>query len=92
MAARTFVTHTSPGSFLGVLQSLNTGRDKTPGLGYISQGGTLDINGLMFINRSTWAHILLETAQVLARPREGLLTAEELAALEGKAAPELVLV
>jgi hypothetical protein len=35
----------------------------------------------MFINRCTWAHILLETARVLGMPREDLLTAEELAAL-----------
>jgi phosphoketolase len=67
--ARIFLTHTRPGPLLGVLQNLNTGRDKTSCLGYISQGGTLDINGLMFINRSIWAHILLETAQVLERPR-----------------------
>jgi hypothetical protein len=40
----------------------------------------------MFINCCTWAHILLEAARVLAMPREGLLAAEELAALEGKAA------
>jgi phosphoketolase len=90
--ARIFLTHTRPGPLLGVLLSLNTSWDKTSGLGYINQGGTLDVNGLMFINRCTWAHILLETARVLALSREELLTADELAALEGKAVPELILV
>jgi phosphoketolase len=90
--SRIFVTHTRPATLLGVLQTLNTGWNKTSGLGYINQGGTLDVNGLLFINRCAWAHILLETARVLGMPREDLLTAEELAALEGKAAPELVLV
>jgi phosphoketolase len=89
--ARVFVTHTRPASLLGVLHTLNTGWDKTSGLGYISQDGTLDVNGLLFINRCTWAHILLETARVLAMPSENLLTADELKSLEGKAAPELVL-
>jgi phosphoketolase len=53
--ARIFVTHTRPASLLGVLQTLNTGWNQTAALGYINQGGTLDVNGLMYINRCTWA-------------------------------------
>jgi phosphoketolase len=60
--ARIFVTHTRPASLLGVLQTLNTGWNKTAALGYINQGGTLDVKGLMYINGCTWTHILLETA------------------------------
>jgi phosphoketolase len=79
--ARIFVTHTRPGPLLGVLQTLNTGRDQTSALGYISQGGTLDVNGLLFINRCTWAYILRETARILRMPAESLLTADELEGL-----------
>ena len=90
--ARIFVTHTRPEPLIGVLQPLNTGSRQTAGLGFVGQGGTLTVPGMRFLNRSTWAHILLEAARVLDQPREDFLTPEELAAVDGRASPEAVVV
>lgn len=92
VAARVFVTHTRPEPLLGTLQPLHTGAERTAGLGFVNSGGTLNIRGMLFVNRCTWAHVLAETARVLDLPREELLTGEELAALDGQASPEGVLV
>ena len=89
--ARVFVTHTRPEPLLGTLQPLNTG-GRTAGLGFVNHSGTLNVAGLLFVNRCSWAHVLAETARVLDLPREGVLTPEELAALDGKASPEGVIV
>jgi len=91
-SARIFVTHTRPEPILGILQTLHTGRRKTAGLGFIGQGGTLTLGGMLFVNRSTWGHILLEVARVLELRREELLNSEELAALDGKGYPEGVII
>jgi phosphoketolase len=91
-AARMFVTHTRPETILGVLHPLDTGSARTAGIGYIAQGGTLTTSGLLFVNRCTWAHILAAAARILDLPREDLLTPEELAALDGRASPEGVIV
>ena len=91
VAARVFVTHTRPEPMLGTLQRLNTGA-RTAALGFTNHGGTLSIRGLMYVNRCTWAHVLLEASRVVGLPKGDLLTAEELAALEGKASPEGVIV
>ena len=90
--ARVFVTHTRPETVLGVLQSLHTGIDLTTALGYINHGGTLNVPGMLFVNHCTWAHILEEVARVLGTSREALLTKPELAALDGKACPEGVII
>lgn len=90
--ARVFVTHTRPEVLLGTLQPLHTGSDRTAALGYINHGGTLNVPGMLFVNRCTWAHILAETSRVLDISPETLLTAPELAALDGKACPEGVIV
>jgi phosphoketolase len=91
-STRIFVTHTRPEPVLGILQSLHTGRSKTAGLGFIGQGGTLTLGGMLFVNRSTWGHILLEAARVLELPRERLLSSKELSVLDGKVSPEGVII
>ncbi len=88
---RIFVTHTRPGVILGVLQPLNTGH-QTSALGFIVQGGTLTPPGLLFVNRCTWAHIVAEAAPLLDVSPDKLLSAEERAALDGKASPEGVII
>ena len=92
VSPRLFVTHTRPEPLLGTLQSLNTGRNRTAALGFIGQGGTLAIDGMLVVNRCSWVHILAETARILELPREALLTSEELALAEGRAAPEGVII
>jgi phosphoketolase len=89
--ARIFVTHTRPEVLLGILQPLHTGICQTGGLGFINHGGTLSVQGMLFVNRCTWGHILLEIARVLGMLQEELLAPEELAALSGKASPEGIL-
>jgi phosphoketolase len=89
--ARVFVTHTRPEPLLGTLQPLNTG-ERTVGLGFVNHSGTLSVAGMLFVNRSSWAHVLAECARVAGLNREDLLTADELAALDGRATPEGVII
>jgi len=89
--ARIFVTHTRPEILLGILQPLHTGFGQTGALGFINQGGTLNVPGMLFVNRCTWAHILLEIVCVLRLAKEDLLTSKELLVLNGKASPEGIL-
>jgi phosphoketolase len=85
--ARVFVTHTRPESMLGVLAPLGTGA-ATIALGYTSAGGTLDVEGLFFVNGCSWAHCLDAVARVTGVPRERLLTEEERAALDRRRSPD----
>jgi phosphoketolase len=89
--ARIFLTHTRPESVLGALGPLHTG-PATVGLGFTNQGGTLSIEGMLFVNRAGWAHVLEAAARVLDVPRERLLDPRECAALDGLASPEGVLI
>ncbi len=89
--ARIFVTHARPETMLGVLQPLNTGKH-TAALGFVDQGGTLLASGMLFVNRCTWAHILAESGRLLGVRREELLTADELAALDGQTSPEGIII
>jgi phosphoketolase len=91
VTARIFVTHTRPEVLLGVLQPLHTGFGRTGAIGFINQGGTLNVPGMLFVNRCTWGHILLEVARVLGMRQEDLLTSEELSVLSGKSSPEGIL-
>ena len=75
-------------AFLGALRRIDTGPATTRALGFINRGGTLDVDGMLFANRCTWAHALVEVAQVLSLPRESLLDDEELAAVEGRGNPK----
>jgi phosphoketolase len=89
---RIFVTHTRPEPILGTLQPLHTGNSHTVGLGFIGQGGTLTVPGMLFVNRCSWGHVLVEAGRVLGVSREQLLKPEEIAALDGRASPEGVIV
>ena len=89
---RIFVTHTRPEPIMGTLQRLNTGYGRTSALGFIVQGGTLTVPGMLFVNRCTWAHVLQEAAMLLNLKREELLAPEELAALDGQVSPEGVII
>lgn len=84
---RVLIAHTRPEPLLGALRRIDTGPATTRALGFINRGGTLDVDGLMFANRSTWAHVLEAAADVLARPVEDLLDEPELAAVQGRGDP-----
>ncbi len=90
--SRIFVTHTRPQCLLGWLGNLDTGRGETTVLGFINHGGTLNVDGMLFVNHCTWAHILRDAARSLGVAAEQLLSAKELAALEGKVSPQGVII
>jgi hypothetical protein len=60
-------------------------------LGFIVQGDTLTVPGMLFINRCTWAPIADESTRLLNLLHEELLTAEEVVALDGPISPEKVI-
>jgi phosphoketolase len=86
--ARIFVTHTRPEPLIGCLHALNTGTDHTSTLGFIGEGGTLDVHGMLFVNRCSFAHILAEAAHLLKLSREQILSADEISAIDGKVFPQ----
>lgn len=89
--SRVFVGHTRPEKLLGVLQRLNTGWERTGALGFTNKGGTLTVDGMLFVNRTSWAHVAAEAARVLGAPREKVLEAAEAAALDGRGPVEGVI-
>ncbi len=90
--SRVFLSHTRPEPILGALQPLSMGHKRTGALGFLNHGGTLTTQGMLFVNRSTWAHALLEVARVLNVDRATLLDEAEIAALDGKASPHGVII
>ena len=88
---RLFVTHTRPEPMLGVLAPLSTGA-RTAALGFVNHGGTLNVEGMLFVNGSTWAHAVAAAGRLLGIERAELLTAEEQAALDHRRSPEGVII
>lgn len=84
---RVLVTHTRAEPMLGLLRRLDGGPTTTLAHGYISRGGTLDVAGMLFANRSTWAHLAESAARLLNRPRDQILSPAECAALDGRGDP-----
>jgi len=91
VTARVFITHTRPEPLLGTLGPLHTGPG-TIALGFSNQGGTLSVEGLLFVNGSTWAHCLDAVARLVGLDRGDLLTAEEIAALDHRRSPHGVII
>jgi phosphoketolase len=83
-------THTRPEPMIGLLEPLR--KRSIAAVGYISIGGTHNTPGLLFVNRATWAHILVEAAGLLELPREHLLDEAEIDALEGRRSPHGIIV
>jgi phosphoketolase len=84
---RVIATHTRPEPMLGLLRRLDGGPLATVAHGYVSRGGTLDVPGMLFANRSTWAHLAESAARLLNRPRDQILSAAECAAIDGRGDP-----
>ena len=87
---RLYVTHTRAGRIQGLLQVIDTG-PKTLALGYRNEGGTLNIDGMLWVNHQSWAHVLHYGAKLLGTPREKLLSADEMAAIDGARSPNGVI-
>lgn len=87
---RLFVTHIRPETALGIVSPLHTGKH-TAGLGFIGRGGTLDVPGMLFINRCSWAHIVRAAARLLGIDERALLDDAEIDAIDGRRAPHGVI-
>lgn len=84
---RVLVTHTRPEPMQGLLRRIDPGPDQMISLGYISRGGSLDAFGMLFANRSTWAHVVEAAAKVAALELRNLLEPAELCAIAGQSDP-----
>lgn len=84
---RVILTHTRPEPMLGLLRRLDGGPRNTTALGYISRGGTLDVNGMLFANRCTWAHAVDAAAVLAGWDPATLLDPAERAAIDGRGDP-----
>ena len=81
---RVLLCHTRPEPMLGVLRRLDGGAERTLALGYINRGGTLDVDGMLFANRCTWAHAVEAVAALSGRPLSGLLDEPQRLAIQGQ--------
>ncbi|WP_066340780.1 xylulose 5-phosphate 3-epimerase [Azohydromonas lata] len=89
--ARVVVTHMRPEPTLGLLRRLDTGPLRTRVLGYVGRGGTLDVAGMLFANRCTWAHVANEAACALGVDPARVLGADEFAAVRGQGDPHTMM-
>jgi phosphoketolase len=94
---RVLAFHGHPEALLGTLGPLRPlrigpGDTRTLCLGFTNHGGTLDVGGMLFVNESTWAHVVLASARVLELAPERVLDEDERAALAGKRSPQGVIV
>ncbi len=87
---RIVVTHTRAEPMVGILRQIDGGPSRLRALGYRNRGGTLDVNGMLFANGCTWAHLVENAASMLGRERDNFLTAQECAALDGRGDPNLL--
>ncbi|WP_372986259.1 xylulose 5-phosphate 3-epimerase [Marinobacter sp.] len=87
---RVCLTHMRPEVFRGHLHTLFPEAAHTRVLGYINQGGTLNVAGMLFANRCSWGHALAACAQVMEQPPGEWLSSAELAAVEGRGDPSVI--
>ncbi len=88
--SRIFVSHIRPEVMAGLVRPLDTGK-QTIFLGYTNHGGTLNTEGMLFVNRQNWGHIVRACARSLNILIEKLLSHSELEALHGKKNPQGIL-
>jgi phosphoketolase len=84
---RLIVSHTRPEPMLGLLRRLDSGPRTTAARGYISRGGTLDVSGMLFANRCSWAHLIDAAVPLAGWNRDDLLAPAERNAVEGRGHP-----
>lgn len=84
---RVIVTHTRPEPMLGLLRRLDGGPLRTAARGYISRGGTLDVAGMLFANRCSWAHLVDAATSLAGWSRDELLAPAERDAVDGSGYP-----
>jgi phosphoketolase len=90
-AARVIITHTRPEPMLGALRRLDGGPARTRALGFLNRGGTLDVGGMLFANRCTWAHVAAAAVDLLGLPQGAVCDSAEMVAISGTGDPLAVL-
>lgn len=85
-----FVVHTRPEILVGALHHW-FGQRSVGQFGFLNHGGTLDADGLMYVNHSSWAHILRDAARSLGFDEGLVLHDDEREALDGKRSPDGVI-
>jgi phosphoketolase len=80
------ISHTRPELMVGTLQPLWQGKN-VAALGFINNGGTLGVDDMLFVNKCSFAHILLKVEEML-KLTSPLLTADEKKALNGEISPD----
>lgn len=89
-APRIILTHTRPAPMLGLLRRLDAGPKRTRALGFVNRGGTLDVFGMLFANRCTWAHAIKAGCELLGTMPAAMLSQEELLAVEERGDPNVL--
>jgi phosphoketolase len=85
---RVIASHTRPEVMTGVLRRIDPGPERMRAHGYLNRGGALDVFGMLFANRSLWAHLVISAAELLGVDERVLLTETETAAARGRGRPE----
>lgn len=80
------ISHTRPEIIIGILNSLLKSVEISA-LGFINQGGTLGTDDMLFVNKSSWAHIL-ESIEESLGAGFSILEEEEKSVLLGKKSPD----
>ncbi len=88
--AQPCLTHTRPEPVLGLINPLRMSR-ASAALGYLGHGGTYDTARLLFVNRCSWAHALMQSAALLRLDPQTVLSGAELAVIRGDGDPAIVL-
>ncbi len=81
------VSHTRAEIIVGMLQNILNKRN-FKALGFINQGGTLGIDDMLYVNKSSWAHILKNISQILNIDSRIVLSHEERQVLNGERSPD----
>ena len=87
---RVLISHTHPEPMTGLLRRIDGGPLRWRAHGYCNRGGTLDVNGMLFANRCSWAHLVQSAASLLGHKDSELLTPEELDAIAGHGRPKIL--
>lgn len=87
---RVLVSHTHPEPMTGILRRIDGGRSVFRAHGYCNHGGTLDVNGILFANGCTWAHLVRSASALLGKSCDTLLSGREMAAIEGRGEPHIL--
>jgi phosphoketolase len=80
-------THTRPELLVGALTPLWQGRSLHTH-GFINEGGTLDVSGMLYVNKCSWAHLVASAAEALSLNAKKLFSKDEWQALSGQRSPD----